>query len=370
MKRRHWGLLLSFFLLVLAPLTFCGVYLWTVAEDQYASSTGFTVRQEEGGSATDFLGGFAQLAGGSGSADSDILYEFIQSQKIVERIDATLDLRAHYTQHWATDKVFSIWPDASIEDLVWFWDRVVRISYDKSTGLIEVQTLAFEPDFAEDLAWAVVNESQAMINALSNSAREDATRYAEADLETALERLKAAREALTGFRTRTQIVDPDADIQGRMGVLNNLQQQLAEALIQFDLLRDTTKSSDPRLVQAERRIDVIRDRILRERQSFTESDGTRSASTRDYPELIAEFESLRVDREFAEETYRAALTALDVARANAVRQSRYLATYVEPTRAGSSDYPRRYVLFGLVAVFLSLGWAVMALIYYSIRDRR
>ena len=35
-------------------------------------------------------------------------------------------------------------------------------------------------------------------------------RYAETDLEEAVERLKGAREALTGFRTRTRIVDPEA----------------------------------------------------------------------------------------------------------------------------------------------------------------
>lgn len=370
MKRRHWGLLFSFILLVLLPVGAMGYYLWEIAEDQYGSVTGFTVRQEEGASATDLLGPITQLTGGGGSADSDILYEFIQSQKLVERVDAQLDLRSHYTQYWDTDKLFSLWPDAPIEDLVWYWKRVVRISYDQGTGLIELQTLAFDPDYAQNLAQAVVAESQAMINALSDAARADATRYAQADVQEALDRLKGAREALTAFRTRTQIVDPESDIQGRMGVMNNLQQQLAEALIQFDLLRDTTNTSDPRLVQAQRRIEVIQARIVSERASFTESDGTQSASLGDYPELIAEFESLSVDREFAEETYRAALTALDLARANAVRQSRYLATYVEPTLAQSSEYPQRYVILGLTALFLLLSWSVMALVYYSIRDRR
>lgn len=370
MKRRHWGLLLSFLCLVILPVAAMAYYLWAVAEDQYGSITGFTVRQEEGASASDLLGPISQLTGTGGSSDSDILYEFIQSQKLVERIDAQLDLRSHYSQHWETDKLFSLWPDAPIEDLVWYWKRVVRISYDQGTGLIELQTLAFDPDYATNLAQAVVAESQAMINALSDAARADATRYAEADVQEALERLKAAREALTAFRTRTQIVDPESDIQGRMGVMNNLQQQLAEALIQYDLLQDTTNATDPRLLQAERRIEVIRERIVGERASFTESDGTRSASLGDYPELIAEFESLSVDREFAEETYRAALTALDVARANAVRQSRYLATYVEPTRAQSSEYPQRFVILGLTALFLLLSWSVMALVYYSIRDRR
>ena len=371
MKRRHWGLLLGFFLMVVAPVVATGLYLGLIAEDQYASTTGFTVRKEEGAGATDFLGIIPGIVGGGGgAADSDVLYEFIQSQEIVERIDARLDLRAHYAQHWETDMVFSIWPGAEIEDLLWYWKRMVRISYDQPTGLIELRVLAFDPEFAQALARAIVAESQSMINDLSDTARADATRYAVEELEAAVERLKLARQALTEFRTRTQIVDPEADIQGRMGVLNNLQQQLAQALIEFDLLRDTANASDPRLVQAQRRIDVIRDRILREREEFTEVDETESPTGGDYPALIAEFESLMVDRQYAEQSYTAALAALDAARANAARQSRYLATYVQPTRAQSAEYPQRIIITALAFAFLLMFWATLVLVYYSIRDRR
>ena len=62
----------------------------------------------------------------------------------------------------------------------------------------------------------------------------------------------------------------------------------------------------------------------------------------DYPTLLAEYEGLVVDREFAEESYRAALAALDGARANASRQSRYLATYVEPTYPETAEFPQRW----------------------------
>lgn len=126
-----------------------------------------------------------------------------------------------------------------------------------------------------------------------------------------MDRLKSAREALTRFRTRTQIVDPAADIQGRMGVVNNLQQQLAQALVDLDLLQETTNLSDPRVTRAEQRIDVIRNRINKERDNFSNGGDDSDAQGEDYPTLIAEFESLSVDREFGEVSYRAALAALD-----------------------------------------------------------
>lgn len=369
MQRRHWGLAISFAALVLAPLVLMILYLWILAVDQYSSTAGFTVRQENNTSSSDILGGLAQFTGGGIASDGDILYAFIQSQEMVETVDAKIDLRAHYAAHWPRDFAFALWPDATLEDLVWYWRRVVRLSYDSASGLTEVQVLAYDPNTAQAIARAVVAESEARINALSEQAREDAMRYAREDVEDALERLGSAREALTIFRTRTRIVDPAADIQGRMGVMNNLQQQLAEALISYDMLSGTTRESDPRLINAGQRIDVIRERIAIERQTFASDNTDTGAVGEDYPTLIAEYENLNVNREFAEVTYRAALMALEAARDDAARNSRYLAVYIKPTLSGSSQYPRYWIIAGLTGLFLLLVWSIGVLVYYSIRDR-
>lgn len=370
MKRRHYGLVLSFVVLVVAPLLVSAWYLWAVSTDQYASTVGFTVRQEEGGGASAGILGNATalITGGSTSSDTDILYEFIQSQEMVSRIDAKYDLRGHYARPWPDDVVFALWPDASIEELQRYWGRIVRVSYDQSSGLLELRVLAFEPEMAQSVGRGILAESQRMINALNEQARTDALGYADADLEAALKRLKKAREALILFRTRTQIVDPETDLQGRLGVVNNLQQQLAEALVGLDVLLDQSSESDPRIKQARRTIEVIRNRIAIERQNVASGDA--SVEGDDYPSLLAEYEGLIVDREFAEEGYRAALGALDLARTNAQRQSRYLAAYVQPTLPETAEFPRRMIVLGLIGLFVLLIWSIMSLIYYSVRDSR
>lgn len=370
MKKRHWGLMLSFGLFVLLPVLVVVYYLWVHAQDQYSSTTAFSVRSEEGGSASDILGGIASFAGTGGTGvDSDILYEFIQSHEMVREIDQELDLRSHYASGWPRDFVFSLKPEATLEELLRYWKRILRISYDQSTGLIEIRVLAFDPRTAQQVAEAVVRKSQDMINALSDQAREDSLGYALDDLAVARDSLREAREALTAFRTRTQIVDPAVDLQTRLGVMTNLQQELVTSLIEYDLLNGAATPSDPRATNALRRITVIRERIAAERQSFV-SDGIEVGSVNeDYPTLIAEFERLTVDREFAEEAYRVALTALDLARGKAARQSRYLATYITPTLAQSTEFPQRFVLLGMVILFLVMTWSILALVYYSIRDR-
>lgn len=365
MRFRHKGLLAAFVIMVLAPIAVTAWYLETRAADQYASTLGFTVRSEELQSATDLLGGVGAALGGSGGKDSDILYEFIRSQEMVAAVDAQLGLGRIYSVHYATDPLFGFAAGGTIEDLTAYWQRMVRVSYDSASGLMELNVLAFDPEDARAIAQAILGESTAMINSLSAIAREDAMAYAREDLDLALERLKLAREAITAFRLQNQIVDVNADIQGQMGLLNTLQAQLAEALIDYDLLRDSAREGDPRLDQAQSRIEVIQARIDEERAKFGGGDGSTSYAT-----TVAEFERLTVDREFAETTYLAALQAHDAARAEANRQNRYLATYINPTLAQSAEYPQRQTIIGLVGLFAFLIWTISSLIFYALRDRQ
>jgi len=361
--------LAGFALLVVVPALFAAGYLFGFAKDQYASTTGFTVRREEApaAAAVDLLGGLSQFGGG-GPADADILHEFLRSSALVAAIEPRLRLRELYATAWPGDPVFGLASSASAERLARHWQRMTRVSYDPATGLIEFRARAFSPGAAQAIAIAVSAESERMINALSDAARADAMGHAASDLAAAEERLRSAREALTAFRTRTRIVDPEADLRGRMGVLGTLQQQLAEALIDHDMLLEATAETDPRVRQAERRIAVIDARIAEERRSVAE-EGT-GPGGEDYPRLMAEFERLSVDRAFAEESYRAALAAYDLARSNAARQSRYLATFVHPTLAETPEFPRRWLLLGIVTAALLLGWAVLALTASALRDRR
>lgn len=369
-RRRHRMVLLSFVVMVLAPIAVSAWYLWARAADQYASFVGFSVRTEEIGSAIELLGGVTELSGSS-SSDTDILYKFLQGQELVAKLDADLDLRSIWARgDPAVDPVFAYDPPGTIEDLVSHWQRKVSIYYDSGSGLIDLRVLAFSPQEAQRIAERIFAESNEMINALSALAREDAIGYARDELDQAELRLRQARVALNDFRNRTQIVDPSIDTQGQMGLLTTLQAQLADALIEQDLLRETTRSDDSRLLQGERRIAVIEARIEEERRKLGLGGGAGGAGGRVFADLVGEYETLVVDLEFAEQSYTAALAAFDAARNEARRQSRYLAAHVRPTLAERAEYPQRLLVLSLIALFSVLFWAIVVLTGYALRDRR
>jgi len=369
-QRRHLMIAGSFLLCVLLPVLVSAWYLWTRAADQYASDAGFAVRREDTSAAVDMLGGLAGLSGAS-SRDTDILYEYLGSRRLVSELEADLGLSTMWSKPGTqpfraeTDPVFAFDADGSLEDLHRYWPRRVTVSYDSLAGLIELRVTAFAPEDAQRIARAIVVQATALINEMSDVARADALRDAGAALDAAETRLKAARRDVTAFRNRHQLVDPSADLQAQAGVLGTLQGQLAEALIALDLLRGETRESDPRLEQGARRVAVIEARIAAERaKRGLEGDGDAFAS------LVGTYEALVADRDFAERAYAAARTTYDLAQAEARRQSRYLAAWQTPTLAETAEYPKRVRIFVLIAGFAVLLWGLAVLSLYAALDRR
>lgn len=366
LRLRHLALFVSFALCVLLPAALTSWYLWARAADQYASTLGFSVRKENVSSAVELLGGFTNITGSS-SADTDILYDYMHSQKLVSEIDAKLDLRAMWSKP-SGDPIFAYSAPGSIETLQDYWASQVQVTYDNATRLIEIRVTAFDPGDAQAIATQLFEKSTAMINRLNDTAQADALRFAVGERDKAEARLRDARAAMTEFRNRTQTIDPASDLQSQAGLLANLQSQLAEALIDSDMLAASTQNANARGTQAATRIQVIEDRIAAERAKL--GLGKNGATSAVFATMVGEFERLSVDREFAEGAYRAAQMAYEAAQADARRQTLYLAAHIAPTLAETAQFPQRKMILGTVAMFLFLAWSIAAMVYYSVRDRR
>lgn len=367
LQLRHVLVMGSFVALVVLPVVLSIWYLTTRAADRYVSTVGFSVRTEEISSAFQMLGGLAEMSGASGS-DTEVLYRFIQSQELVEATDAALDLRNIWSKgNPDRDPIFVFQPPGTIEDLTDYWRRMVTV-YNDGTGLLDLHVQAFTPEDAQRIADFIYDQSSEMINRLSAIAREDTTRYAREELEEAEARLAQARETITRFRNQNQIVDPSASVQSQMGLLSSLQLQLAQTLIDLDILRQTAPASDPRLVQFRRRVEVIETRIRDEREKMGMGAG-HSAQAEVFADIVGEFERLAAERDFAEQSFTAARTAYETAVAEARRQSRYLAAHVRPTLAQSPEHPQTGTLITMVSGFSFLSWTILVLAGYALRDR-
>ena len=131
-------------------------------------------------------------------------------------------------------------------------------------------------------------------------------------LGEAEDRLREMRGRMADFRRTYSIVDPAADVAGQTGLMSALQAELAQALVDRDVLGSYAAAGDQRMIQADRRIEAITARLEEERAGLklTGVDGS-------LPEVVGAFEELTVDLEFANAAYTQALASLSGARAEA-----------------------------------------------------
>jgi capsular polysaccharide transport system permease protein len=365
-RKRHILFILSFILLVPLPTIVAAFYLYTVAADQFSSRVSFSIRSEDFTNPLDALGSLGQLSTGT-SSDARILNEYIRSQKILEDMSKSVDLETIYTVP-EFDPVFAMQPDQPIENILTYWKRMTHITYDSGSGLIDVETFAFTPEDATDIATSVMDASSRLVEMLSNIARDDTIRHAQYELTQAQDRLTSARTALGELRDREQIIDPRIDLESRMGVVTALEQKLANALVEYDLLIGTTLAGDRRRKIEERTIAAIKDRIVQERNKIGHSSGQQDGAS--LSNIVGDYETLQANREFAERAYVAAAASYDSALAEARRKSRYLAAHIPPTMAQSAENPKRLALSLGVFGACFLLWMIGTLTVYAMLDRR
>lgn len=365
MRSRHYGVVVLFALMVVLPTLSYSWYLWTRATDQYESTLGFGSRTEEAASTFAFLGALTGSSQ-SGSKDMDILFQFVVSQELVAKIDAELDLRSMWSRPTG-DPLLAFNKAGTIEDLVDYWRRMVKVNYDNATGLMSLSIFAFSPEDAKAIGEAVLRESTAIVNQLSKTAQDDLTRYSKQMLDETQAKLADARLAVLDYQIRNNIVDPQNLVTSQVTVVGSLNKDLADAQVELDLLTGSVPASDPRVAILRRKIEVIENRITVESAKVGASPGEGAPGV---ATLMAEFGKLQVEQDFAQQAYLSAMAAHDQAMADAQKKTRYLATYLAPTLAQASSAPNRPLQAAVTALAGFLAWSIMVLTYYALRDRR
>jgi capsular polysaccharide transport system permease protein len=368
-RRRHWLVGVSFLLAVILPTLMAATYLTWTAADRYGSRVAFSIRSNQSAAPLEILGAVTQLGNSSVLTDGQVLYEFIQSQQIVETVRAQLPLETYFNRA-PLDWVFSLGEDRPVEDLVDYWNRVVDVSLDPITGILTVEVRAFAPAEAQAIAAAILAASADLVNRLADTAREDAVRYAAVELAEAEERLRAIRVKLRVFRDIEQEVDPSQNARIAIALVAGLEEELSQARVQLDLLSRALDDTAPRIVLLKRQIDSLEVRIAAERTRLGSGMALGDDDKRSLSQVVGEFEELVVDREFAEKSYTLALATYQQAQAEARRRNRYLAPHIEPTLSEEPEYPNRPLLVAALFLLALGGWSILVLAGYNIRDRR
>lgn len=351
-------------LIIGLPLLCSATYLTVIAKDRYESQSQVVVKR-----ASDLDGSglnVGLLLGGvnpSVSEDALFLKEYIRSADMLNSIDKELDLKAAYKEsgldflHWLPQ-------DATREAFLNYFRNKVAVNFDDKTGILNIKTEGFTPEFAQQLNKSILKQSELFINTLSQRIAADQMRFAQDELARATASLSGIKVEMLDYQNEHGVLDPLLQAEATSRLINELQGQLAaqetELKNQLTYLKDNT----PQVVALRNNINALKSQIT------IEQDKVASPKGKKLNQMVADYEELKAKYQFSTDLYKLSIASVEKARIDAARKLKSLAVIASPQLPEESQYPTR--LYWLFTVLLCSGliYGVARLIIAIIEDHR
>ena len=355
------AVLRSFGIIVGLPTLIAAIYFGLFASDFYVSETRFSIRAS-GGEAASGLGALlASPVISGGSQDSVIVADYIRSQEIVNRLDETLDLRTHYSSD-SIDVVARLKKSPTREELHEYFLKRIELVEDSGGEIIVLRAESPDPNFAKLLADTIVDYSEELVNTLSNRIEADSLGSARAEVQLALERVKASNTAMTGFRSTNISINPAAETSALLGIVSGLESSVASTQAELSEKRAFMKEDSVVVKTLKNKIAALNGQLKKEKRRLVGKDGE------GMNQLISDYQPLALDQELAQQQYASALTSLELARIEAQRKKLYLVTFVKPGLPEEALKPERILKIMTTFVYAFLLFSIGGLMWSALRD--
>ena len=349
-RKRARSLLVKLALLVALPTALTAAYAFLIASDSYESVALFSIQSAESQNGVSMEGLIGLAASSPSSRDTLAAREYVLSREMLGHLNSKLDLLDKYKSK-RVDWLSRLPASASLEDAYEYYQDMVRVSYDSTSGVLSLRVRAFTASDAQRAAEVILTSSEAMVNQLSERSRQDRITFAERELAKAEARLSASRERLVELQQARGEFSPEQTAQAALSIRTQLESELANARAEYATLSSYMAKDSPQVIAARQRVASLSGQAQSESKRLVapDSEGLNSS--------LVEFESVIVEKEFATHAYQSALTSLELARSDAARQHRYLAVIANPSLPDEAQYPRRFllVLGAFLVALLSFG---------------
>jgi len=350
-------------LYVVLPTALATTYYAALASPQYESYAIFTVQSSELRPALGVDGLLAGLASGGGMGhDALAVRDYVLSRDMLARLDQDHHFIAHYKDR-GHDLLSRLRGDASFEEAYDYFGHKVTADYDQISGSVTLRVRAFDPKTAASLAGSILKYSEEMVNKLSERERRDRTAYAESEVQKAEARLTKARQAVVQLQQKHAEFNPLQSATGTMTVRTVLEAELAKARAELMQLKSFMHEDAPQVQASSQKVKSLSAQIAGENRRLVDPDKPGGLSN-----SFSDFDAAMVEKEFAQKAYESAMATLEMARADANRQHRYVATIAAPSTPDESTYPHRVrsVLTAFVVCFLL--WGTLSLMTAAVRE--
>lgn len=341
------------------------IYWGFLASNRYVSEAQVVIERTDmtAGVAMD-LGALMSGASGGNRADQLLLRAHLLSVDMLNKLDARLDLRAHYSDS-GRDILSRMWGKATEQE--WFHKHYLartQVEFDDYAGVLVVRAQAYEPKMAHDIAATLLQEGELYMNELGHRRAQDQVLFLEKQVVEMGEKALATRQELLSFQNQKGMLSPQSLAETLLTTVNRLEAQLTDFRARRSSLLGYLSPSAPGVVELDMQIQGIEKQIAQEQGRLTSTKGATLNRT------VEEYQRLEMKAKFAEDVYKTALVALEKGRIEALRNLKKVSILQSPTLPQYPLEPRRLyniTVFIIMALILA---GIVHLLAAIIRDHR
>jgi capsular polysaccharide transport system permease protein len=341
------------------------VYWGLLASDRYVSEAHVVIQRTDlsSGQSMDF-GSLLAGVGANNRSDQMLLRDHLLSVDMLEKLDARLDLRAHYSDS-ERDLLSRMWgKDRPLELFHRHYLSRISIEFDENAGVLVIKAQGYTPKAAHAITSALVEEGERYMNALVHRLAQEQVSFLEQQVEKRAADAQQARQALLAFQNEKGLVSPQGPVESLAATINRLEAQLTEIKTTRSTRLGYLSTMAPAVVELDLQIKAIERQISRE-QARLASPGGQPLNV-----VLEEYQRLQLAAEFDQDIYKNALTALEIGRVEATRTLKKVSILQAPTPPQYPLEPRRLyniVVFILAALILA---GIIHLLAAIIRDHK
>jgi len=355
---------ISFVAFVVLPFIASALYFALVASDQYTAEARFAVRTISREGAGDGMDS-DMLSMNNVSQDAHIVTSFIHSTEILRRISQKLDPRAVFARG-DTDFLSRFHEDESTEEFLDYWNAQVSTYIDGPSGIVTLKVRTFRPEDSTQLAKVIIEESERLINELSDRTRQDVIRRFSTEVDRTAALYKDSLEKMNEYQNSTGFLNPESQATQTGKLLTGLLEKKLEIDSRLFVLRQSLAEGSP----AYQQLTVAKQSLEEQLQTLQQQLAGTNKVNDNISHSLLRFSQLETDRRVAESLYQIARKNLESAQAEALRKTLYVVVFVEPNLPQEAIYPRRLASPLLILLALTVGWVTIALAWASVEDHR
>jgi capsular polysaccharide transport system permease protein len=361
-KIRSFGPL--FWFAVVAPTIISILYYGLFASDVYISDSQFVVRSPDK-PAQSGLGLLLKTTGFANAGDEIYAAQnFVLSRDALQRLNSQHAFATAYGNVSVSvfDRYNPIGLDGTFENLFKYYKKKVSVTHDATSSIVTLTVKAYTARDARRFNERLLEMAEATVNKLNMRGRQDLIRFAEVEVEDAKKKSQDAALALSAFRNRQGVVDPEKQATVQIQMNSKLQDELIATRMQLRELRNFAPVNP--------QISVLETRAKGLTKELDEQVGQVAGSRGSLSSQAAQYQRLFLETQFAERQLTSAMSSLEEARNEARRKQAYVERIVEPNEPDAPLEPRRLRgIFSTLVLGLA-AWGILSMLLAGMLEHK